>query len=146
MTEPFPTHLARRARLLSLRLPPGADLRGALERLAAERAIEAAWVISATGSLHDLVIRPAAVEGAVTLPGPWELLSLYGSLGPDGAHLHVCAADGRGACRGGHLLPGNRIRTTAEIALSMPDAVRFQRRHDPRSGHRELGFAACDGP
>lgn len=128
--------------MLNLRLPPGADLRGALEQLVRERRLAAAWVGSAIGSLEDLVLRPAGAEEALRLPGPWELLSLQGSLGPEGVHLHLSAADPRGRCRGGHLLAGNRIRTTAEIALLLPDQVRFERRPDPATGHRELSFGA----
>lgn len=128
--------------MLNLRLPPGADLRGALEQLVLERAIAAAWVASATGSLEGLVLRPAGRDDGLRLPGPWELLSLQGSLGPEGVHLHMGAADGQGRCRGGHLLAGNCIRTTAEIALLLPEGVRFVRPLDPATGHRELGFEA----
>ena len=126
--------------MLNLRLPPGADLRVALEGLVRERAIAAAWVASATGSLEGLVLRPAGQADALELPGPWELLSLQGSLGPEGVHLHLGAADAGGHCRGGHLLAGNRVRTTAEIALLLPEGVRFVRSHDPATGYRELGF------
>lgn len=128
--------------MLNLRLPPGADLRGALEQLVQERDLTAAWVVSATGSLEGLGLRPAGRDDALRLPGPWELLSLHGSLGPDGVHLHLSAADGEGRCRGGHLLAGNRIRTTAEIALLLPSDVTFRRRLDPATGYRELGFEA----
>lgn len=136
------SHDAPSVRLLSLRLPPDTDLRDALERIASERGIEAAWVGSVVGSLHDLVIRPAGADQELSLPGPWELLSLGGSLGPDGVHLHVSAADREGLVRGGHVLAGNRVRTTAELALLVPEGVAFRRRHDPRSGYLELAFEA----
>lgn len=125
-----------------MRLQPGADLRGALETLVQERAIAAAWAASAIGSLHGLVFRPAGSDRAMSLAGPWELLSLQGSLGPGGVHLHLMAADQGGHCRGGHLLAGNVIRTTAEIALLLPVAVRFERSIDPATGYRELCFEA----
>ncbi len=132
--------------LLNLRLRPGEDLRLALERQIADRQIEAAWVVAAVGSLEGLQIRPAGAERPLALPGPWELLSLQGSLGAGGAHLHLSAADGRGHCRGGHLLAGNRIRTTAEIALLLPAGVRFERAFDPATGCRELFFRAGTDP
>jgi predicted DNA-binding protein with PD1-like motif len=142
MVSSYPTVHAEAMGLLSLRLPPGGDLRGALEELVAERQIAAAWVVSAIGSLDRLCLRPAGATEALLLPGPWELLSLQGSLGPDGVHLHLSAADSRGHCRGGHLLAGNPIRTTAEIALLLPAGVSFSRRLDPATGYRELGFEA----
>ncbi len=129
--------------LLSLRLPPGLDLRGALEELVIERALKAAWVGSAIGSLEPLRLRPAGADTALELPGPWELLSLQGSLGPDGVHLHLAAADRAGHCRGGHLLIGNRIRTTAEIALLLPAGTALRRRLDPATGYRELLVEPC---
>ncbi len=124
--------------LLSLRLPAGRDLRGSLEELVLERGLKAAWVSSAIGSLEALRLRPAGEEKALELPGPWELLSLQGSLGGDGVHLHLAVADAAGHCRGGHLLGGNRIRTTAEIALLLPGGTVLHRRLDPATGHREL--------
>jgi predicted DNA-binding protein with PD1-like motif len=134
--------LAAAGCLLNLRLRPGEDLRLALERRIADRKIEAAWVVAAVGSLEGLQIRPAGAECPLALPGAWELLSLQGSLGPGGTHLHLSAADGRGHCRGGHLLVGNRIRTTAEVALLLPAGVRFERAFDPATGCRELSFRA----
>ncbi|MCT0200103.1 DNA-binding protein [Synechococcus sp. CS-1325] len=142
MISSYPTAHPGEISLLNLRLSPGCDLRGALETLVAERQIDAAWVASAIGSLDQLSLRPAGASEALLLPGPWELLSLQGSLGPDGVHLHLSAADARGHCRGGHLLAGNGIRTTAEIALLLPVGVRFRRVLDPRSGCRELCFEA----
>jgi len=142
MTTTYPSRGGGPATVLNLRLRPGLDLRGALEDLVEDRAIAAAWVTSAIGSLEGLVLRPAGQEDALRLPGPWELLSLQGSLGPEGVHLHVGAADHRGHCRGGHLLAGNRIRTTAEIALLLPEGVRFLRPLDPATGYRELAFEA----
>jgi uncharacterized protein len=138
-------HSSASAELLNLRLPPGVDLRAALEQLVIERRLAAAWVTAAIGSLEELVIRPAGQGEALRLGGPWELLSLQGSLGPAGVHLHVSAADAAGHCRGGHLLVGNRIRTTAEIALLLPAGVRFGRTLDPATGCRELTFLAGSG-
>jgi len=140
MRSSYPMVQAGALELLSLRLPPGCDLRGALEELVAERQISAAWVGSAIGSLNQLSLRPAGASQALLLPGPWEVLSLQGSLGPDGVHLHLSAADAKGQCRGGHLLAGNPIRTTAEIALLLPVGLRFRRTLDPSSGCRELCF------
>jgi 3-hydroxybutyrate dehydrogenase len=46
--------------------------------------------------------------------------------------------DEQGNVFGGHLRPGSKVRTTAEILVTvLPDVV-FRRRADPRTGHREL--------
>ena len=79
--------------LVPLRLGPGADLRLALEAWMDQRQGRAGWVISGIGSLAVARIRLAGQDGITTFDGDLELLSLAGSLGPDGAHLHLAIAD-----------------------------------------------------
>ena len=50
--------------------------------------------------------------------GEQEILSLSGTLSPDGAHLHIALVDSRGAVIGGHLCVGSLVRTTAELRIS----------------------------
>lgn len=125
-------------RTVALRLPPGADLKLALLDFCDAQQIEAACVLTAIGSLHDAAIRFAGRKGACHAEGKLEIVSLCGTLSRHGCHLHIAVADGRGRVSGGHLMEGCRIRTTAEIVLGILSAVRFEREHDPATGHREL--------
>ncbi|MEO7885287.1 MAG: PPC domain-containing DNA-binding protein, partial [Polaromonas sp.] len=107
---------------LVLRLNPGDDLRTALDaafaRLQAEQNTAAACVVSAVGSLSRAVLRYAAEPQGTVLQEPLELITLSGTLSPDGAHLHASVAMATGEMRGGHVMPGCVVRTTAEIVLA----------------------------
>jgi predicted DNA-binding protein with PD1-like motif len=124
--------------LLPLRLDPGSDLKQAIEAAARRHGIEAAFVVSGIGSLSRAAVRFANAPAATLLEGPFEILTLQGSVAPDGAHLHIAIADEKGAVLGGHVASGCTVHTTAEIVLTLLADHRFSRRHDERTGHREL--------
>jgi len=129
-------------RIHVLRLQPGEDLRAALQSafgaLQASSGLQAACVISAVGSLSRAALRHAAAPGASVSDGPLELIGLSGTLGPDGVHLHASVADARGRMRGGHVMPGCTVRTTAEIVLALLPGWAFGRSPDARTGFLEL--------
>jgi predicted DNA-binding protein with PD1-like motif len=125
-------------RTLPIRLHPLEDLREALAAVLKEHGVEAAFVLSGIGSLSEARIRYAGVNEATLLRGDLEILTLSGSIAPDGVHLHMTVSDARGAVIGGHVAPGCTIRTTAEILLALLPDVRFSREPDPQSGWDEL--------
>jgi len=133
---------------LVLRLTPGEDLRTALTaaftQLQAEQNAKAACVISAVGSLSRAVLRYAAEPGGTVLLEPLELITLSGTLSPDGAHLHASVADARGNMRGGHVMPGCIVRTTAEIVLAPLPGWEFTRAQDAQTGFKELVVRRTD--
>ena len=105
---------------LPLRLVPGDDLRGALE--AALGTHTAAFVVQGIGSLSVAQLRFAGVDHATELRGDLEVLTLAGSIAPEGAHLHMSISDAQGRVYGGHVAKGCIVRTTAEILLAvLPD-------------------------
>jgi len=122
----------------ALRLNPGDDLRAALDAALKQRGAEAAFVVSGIGSLRGARIRYAGVESAAVLDGDLEILTLSGTLLPDGAHLHISVSDAVGQVRGGHVAPGCIVRTTAEILIAWLPEWRFAREHDPATGYPEL--------
>jgi uncharacterized protein len=63
---------------------------------------------------------------------------LSGTLSPDGAHLHGSVADSQGQVRGGHILPGCLVRTTAEVVIALLPGWEFRRELDVATGFREL--------
>jgi uncharacterized protein len=123
---------------LAVRLMPGADLRESLERIAAENELRAACIVSAVGSLHRAAIRYAGKTTAAIVEGPLEIVSLSGTLSPDGCHLHVSVADSNGIAFGGHLGKGSIVHTTAEVMIGILHGVCFARRADQLTGYREL--------
>jgi predicted DNA-binding protein with PD1-like motif len=70
---------------------------------------------------------------------------LVGTLSLEGIHLHLAIADAQGHTRGGHLMPGCLIHTTAEIAIVGLDGVRFRRLPDEQTGYRELVIEPLQG-
>lgn len=127
---------------LVLRLNPGEDLRSTLTKafaqLQADQQTTAACIISAVGSLSRAVLRYADQPEGALLEEPLELITLSGTLSPDGVHLHASVATARGDMRGGHVMPGCIVRTTAEIVLAPLPGWVFTREHDARTGFKEL--------
>jgi predicted DNA-binding protein with PD1-like motif len=125
-----------------LRLFPGDDLRTVLEDTLRELALRAAFVIQGVGSLSVAQLRFAGAPHPTELRGDLEILTLAGSISPDGAHLHMSVSDTCGLVLGGHVARGCTVRTTAEILLALLPKHYFSREHDERSGFAELVIRA----
>jgi uncharacterized protein len=121
-----------------VRLSPGDDLRDALEHLLRQRGWQAAFVVQGIGSLSVAQLRFAGIDAPAELRGDLEILTLAGSISPDGAHLHMSVADAHGQVFGGHVARGCRVRTTAELLLALLPGHRFSRSLDPQTGFLEL--------
>ncbi|MBS2036129.1 DNA-binding protein [bacterium] len=121
-----------------LRLQPGQDLKQSLQAYRAEHNLQAAWISTCVGSLRNLRLRLANRSESSQFDGCFEIVSLTGTLSPDGLHLHLSASDENGVTIGGHLVDGNEIYTTAEIVILEEPELRFQRLPDPATGSSEL--------
>ncbi len=125
-----------------LRLGPGDDLRASLEAafaaLGKEHGIAAACIVSAVGSLSNAVLRYADKPSGSETGGPLELLMLSGTLSADGAHLHGSVADSQGQVKGGHIMQGCIVRTTAEVVIALLPGWEFRRELDAATGYKEL--------
>jgi hypothetical protein len=117
----------------ALRLNPGDDLRGALQALSLT-----GFVVAGIGSLVRADLRFAGEPGPTRLEGPLEILTLSGSLTPDGAHLHASVSDASGRVFGGHVCAGCEVRTTAELLVAPLQAGSMSRAFDPATGFTEL--------
>ncbi|MES2973492.1 MAG: PPC domain-containing DNA-binding protein [Pseudomonadota bacterium] len=125
-----------------LRLSPGDDLRASLaaafRELSGAQGVTAACVVSSVGSLSRAVLRYAAEDEGTLTVAPLELITLSGTLSPDGVHLHASVSDAQGRVTGGHLMPGCIVRTTAEVVLALLPGWDFRREVDAGTGYREL--------
>lgn len=124
--------------MVPLRLMPGDDLRPALDSWMDHQQERAGWVISGIGSLSTARLRLAGQQRSTLLRGDLEILSLSGTLSPNGAHLHIAVADASGAVIGGHLCSGSLVRTTAELVIGLLPEWDFRRALDPATGYGEL--------
>ncbi|SHM26481.1 hypothetical protein SAMN05192549_101142 [Duganella sacchari] len=123
---------------LPLRLNPGDDLRASVVAALAASGHAAGFVLQGIGSLSVAQLRFAGVPHPSELRGDLEILTLAGSISPDGAHLHMTVSDAQGRVMGGHLGAGCIVRTTAELLLALLPGQRFTREHDPLTGYAEL--------
>ena len=123
---------------LPLRLDPGDDLRAALDAALAAHGGTAAFVVAGIGSLREARLRFAGRDAAHHAIGDLEILTLSGTLGAGGSHLHASLSDADGRVFGGHVAPGCIVRTTAEVLLAVLDDVAFTREPDAATGYAEL--------
>lgn len=122
----------------AFRLTPGQDLKRELDAFARAEGLQAGFVITCVGSLRKAVLRPADQQVPLVREQKWEIVSLVGTLSPDGSHLHIALSDSTGATLGGHLLEGCEVYTTAEIVLGDAHHLRFSREVDPATTFKEL--------
>ena len=128
----------------AFRLKPGEDLRSGIEKIVKEKQIKAGWVATCSGSLTDYAIRFANQPEASTGSGHFEIVSLTGTVSINGSHLHLSISDSTGRTIGGHLVPGCRIYTTAEIVLMHTDKYTFTREKDGTTPWEELQVKETD--
>lgn len=122
----------------ALRLRPGQDLRVELEEFARRKGIRAGFILTAVGSLQKASLRLANQSNTTSYEDKFEIVSLVGTLSPDGPHLHLSLSDGTGKTIGGHLVAGCIIYTTAEIVIGELKGVSFTREQDAQTGYQEL--------
>ncbi len=131
-------------RTIAARLTPGEDLRNAIERLAHEHHVEAGCVMSAVGSLRAATLRLAGAESFSKFEGPFEIVSLSGTISPNGVHMHLSIAGADGHAVGGHLVHGCIVHTTVEVVVADLAGMRFARMPDATTGYKELNIWSAD--
>jgi predicted DNA-binding protein with PD1-like motif len=127
-----------RVKTYVLRLKPGQDLRVELEQFTKSKNIRAGFIVTCVGSLRKAALRLADKSDATDFDGKFEIVSLVGTLSPDGPHLHISISDGTGKTIGGHLVAGCEIYTTAEIVIGDALGLKMTREPDTESGYKEL--------
>ena len=119
------------------RLTKGMDLKEEIEKYSINNNISGV-LISSVGCLNKLVIRLAGGESILKKDGNFEIVSITGTLSPDGVHIHISVSDEFGNTIGGHLKNGCIVNTTAEICLIVFDNIKFGRKFDETTGYDEL--------
>ncbi len=123
----------------TFRLKPGQDLFDEIERFVSEKKIEAGCILCSVGSLTHATLRLANLEFHSQYEGYFEIVSLTGTVSTHGSHLHVSISASDGKTIGGHLVPGCKIYTTAEVVLmAFPDVIYKRELLTNDSGYEEL--------
>ncbi len=101
---------------LPLHLDAGSDVRLSLEALAREQGATG-YVLSVVGNLSSAVFQCPGKPAPTRLRGELEIITLSGTLSPEGVHLHLSFSDGDCRVWGGHLEPGTLVLRGADLLL-----------------------------
>jgi predicted DNA-binding protein with PD1-like motif/glutaredoxin len=103
-------------RSLPLHLGPGSDLRRSLEQLAREQNA-AGFVLGVVGNLSQAAFQCPGRPQPTLLRGDLEIITLQGTVAPQGVHLHLSLSDGDRQVWGGHLESGTLILKGADLLV-----------------------------
>ena len=122
----------------TFRLTSGQDLFDSIQAFVMEKHVQAGCVLSGVGSLSPAALRLADGDYNSEYRGPFEIVSITGTLSVHGSHLHISIADGDARTIGGHFESGCKIYTTAEIVIAVFHDVIYKREFAEDSGYEEL--------
>jgi predicted DNA-binding protein with PD1-like motif len=122
----------------TFRLSPGQDLFDSILGFVDQMQIEAGCILSGVGSLIHAEVRLANRQATSAYQGPFEIVSITGTVSIHGSHLHLSISDSEGRTIGGHFESGCLIYTTAEIVLASFADVVYRREFAEDSGYEEL--------
>lgn len=116
------------------RLHPGQDLKKEIQGYAIRQNIAAGWIMTCVGSLSRVCLRFANQQEATSLNGPFEIISLVGTISINGSHLHLGVADGKGNMAEEKNLVLRRVEDSAsgwrELSIEANHLLKTQRK-DP---------------
>ncbi|MBI4609423.1 MAG: DNA-binding protein [Candidatus Rokubacteria bacterium] len=135
---------ARAGSIVVVRLAYGEMLLESLREICRAEKIRNGVILTGFGSLTDLSV--TGVVGSAFPPKRFynrrtprgaEILAISGVIADYHVHAHVVLCDKKGAF-GGHLEPGCRILSLAEIVIMRIEGVKLARRLDPATGQKLL--------
>lgn len=101
-----------------LQLAPGSDLRRSLEEYAGARAASG-FVLGVVGDLSRAAFQCPGQPRPTVIEGDLEIITLNGTLSPEGVHLHLSLSDGACQVWGGHLEHGTVVRKGAHLLVGL---------------------------
>ena len=101
-----------------LQLAPGSDLRRSLEEFAVARAASG-FVLGVVGDLSRAAFQCPGQPSPAVIEGDLEIITLNGTLAPEGVHLHLSLSDGACQVWGGHLEHGTLVRKGAQLLVGV---------------------------
>ena len=122
----------------ALRLTPGQDINKEITLYVQKNSIAAGVILSCVGSLTRATLRLADERITKNYEEKFEIVSLTGTLSPDGCHLHMSIANKDGHVFGGHMKDNCLVYSTAEIVIGVCEHLAFTRVHDNDTGFKEL--------
>ncbi|GAV07573.1 hypothetical protein RvY_17392-1 [Ramazzottius varieornatus] len=131
-----------------IRLRPGQEIKTCLENLVEKNKLQAAFVMTAVGSVTKATLRFAHDAGSSTnrihtFEEQMEIVSLVGTLNEE-AHLHISLSDKDGKVIGGHVMGDLIVFTTCEVVIGNCAGLRVTRPFDASTGFPELACNKVD--
>ena len=99
-----------------LHLEAGSDVRRSLEQLARQHQA-GGFVLSVVGNLSQAAFACPGKTAPTVLQGELEIITLQGTLSPEGVHLHLSFSDAECQVWGGHLEPGTLVLRGADLLV-----------------------------
>ena len=109
-------------RFRAFHLDAGADVRRSLEDLA-HRENAQGFVLSVVGNMGQATFACPGRNSPTVLSGELEIITLQGTVGPQGVHLHLSFSDGDCQVWGGHLEHGSLILKGADLLVGFLDTA-----------------------
>jgi len=107
-------------RVRAIHLDAGADVRRSLEDLAHHENAQG-FVLSVVGNMRQATFACPGRTSPTVLSGELEIITLQGTIGPQGVHLHLSFSDGDCQVWGGHLEHGSLILKGADLLVGFLD-------------------------
>jgi len=101
-----------------LHLEAGSDVRSSLEQLAQQQQA-GGFVLSVVGNLSQAAFACPGKTAPTVLQGELEIITLQGTLSPDGVHLHLSFSDAECQVWGGHLEHGTLVLRGADLLVGV---------------------------
>ena len=101
---------------LPLHLGAGSDLRASLEQLGSEAGVSG-FVLGVVGDLSQASFQCPGQAESTVLEGHLEIITLQGTVAPQGVHLHLSLSDGDCHVWGGHLAHGSLVLRGADLLV-----------------------------
>ena len=103
-------------RVQAIHLNAGADVRRSLEELA-HRENAQGFVLSVVGNMQQACFACPGRSNPTVLSGELEIITLQGTVAPQGVHLHLSFSDGDCQVWGGHLEHGSLVLKGADLLV-----------------------------
>lgn len=108
-------------RAVPLHIEAGSDVRRSLEQLALEHNA-GGFVLSVVGNLSQAAFACPGKSAPTVLAGELEIITLQGTISPDGVHLHLSFSDASCQVWGGHLEHGTLVLRGADLLVGLLSA------------------------
>ena len=105
-------------RAVPLHLEAGSDVRRSLEQLALDHNA-GGFVLSVVGNLSQAAFACPGKSAPTVLAGELEIITLQGTISPDGVHLHLSFSDASCQVWGGHLEHGTLVLRGADLLVGL---------------------------